>query len=452
MRIMKLTDQFRFVRQNMKKNKTRVFMTILATAMGCAFLIVLASVGFGLQKSLVKDMMEQRLVTSIDIFGKEIEEGDYQQLTDKDVKAFENIENVKAVTRRKQLQQQATYELEEYQTQAETIVTHMPSEIKAGFELSAGRLPKNKDEVVVGYHFVKELALKNTDPKDLYDDKGKIKEAYIYKNDLIGKTLNLVVSQFDNGQETKKTLQVTVSGIAKKPTKDWNYDKNVFISEDILKEIEVFTGTPRGIIKDSYYNEKDMPSKNGDVYDQVKVYAKNMEAVNGISEKLEKQKYATYSIINEIKQVNMVFNIVKAGLIFIGTIAILIASIGIYNTMTMAVTERASDIGIMKAIGANPRTIKNIFLLESSYIGLIGAAIGTGVSYGICYAVNFALPMVFEKVFEETIPKGFMFSYIPWSLPVICFVICYLVTIISGLRPAKRATQVDVLRAMRREV
>lgn len=53
---MRLSDQFRFVRQNMKKNKSRLFMTVLATAMGCAFLIVLASVGFGLQKSIVDEL------------------------------------------------------------------------------------------------------------------------------------------------------------------------------------------------------------------------------------------------------------------------------------------------------------------------------------------------------------------------------------------------------------
>lgn len=449
---MKLQDQFRFVRQNMKKNKTRVFMTILATAMGCAFLIVLASVGFGLQKSLVKDMMEQRIVTAIDVFGKEVNEDEYQPLTDKDVKELEKMENVKAVTRRIQLQQQATYQLGDYQTQAETIVTHVPSEIKAGFELSSGKLPEKKDEVVVGYDFVKELAVKSADPKELYDNNGKVNSKYTYEENLIGKKLDLVITQFEKGQEVKKTFKVTVVGIGKKPTKEWMYDKNVFISEKILKEIEAFTGTPRGLMKDSYFNEKDIPKVTEGTYDQVKIYAKNLETVKGITDKLEEQNYASYSVVNELKQINMMFTILKAGLIFIGTIAILIASIGIYNTMTMAVTERAPDIGIMKAIGANPRTIKNIFLLESSYIGLIGAIIGTAVSYAISLAVNFALPMILEKAFDQKIPAGFSFSYIPWSLPIICFVICYIVTIISCLRPAKRATEVDVLRAMRREV
>lgn len=449
---MKLTDQFRFVRQNMKKNKTRIFMTILATAMGCAFLIVLASVGFGIQKSVVKDITEQGIVTEIEVHGMKLGEGDFRQLTEKDVREFEKFDQVKAVTRRVQLQQMANYSIGDYETGAETIVTHMPSEVKAGFELSSGKLPTKKDEVVVGYHFVKELALKGVNPEDLYDKSGKVNKKYVFNDDLIGKKLNLVISQFDQGQEIKKTIQVTVTGISKKPTKQWYYDKNVFISEEILKEIEAFTGTPRGILKDANNPDMKLPENMGESYDQVKIFADNVEAVKSISNKLEKMDYATYSVINEINQVNMIFTIIKAGLIFIGTIAILIASIGIYNTMTMAVTERAPDIGIMKAIGANPKTIKNIFLLESSYIGLIGALIGTIVSYAISYAVNFALPLVIEQVFDEKPPEDLLFSYIPWSLPVICFVICYCVTILSGLRPAKRATQVDVLRAMRREV
>jgi len=73
---MNAKDKFRFVRKNMKKNKTRVFMTVLATAMGCAFLIVLASVGFGLQKSIVDRMLQDSLVTKITVYPKMTEKTD----------------------------------------------------------------------------------------------------------------------------------------------------------------------------------------------------------------------------------------------------------------------------------------------------------------------------------------------------------------------------------------
>jgi acetoin utilization transport system permease protein len=447
---MRLKDQFQFVRQNMKKNRTRLFMTILATAMSVAFLIVLASVGFGLHKSIVKETLERRIVTEIEVPGKEDENGGFRQLNDEDITYFEKIKDVKAVTRRKNLQDYL-FVTGNHEVFAQAVVAHMPSETKAGLELSKGRLPKEENEVVVGYHFVEELRPK--DAKDgLYDESGQIKDEYRYKEELIGQKITMNIIKLEEGKEVKEPLEVTVVGIRKQPTKEWIYDNIVFVSEGVLKQVEDFTGTPRGILIDPNSPGKEVPNITGDQYDQVKVYAKDMEAVKDITNELEANDYPSYSVINELKDVNMMFTIVKAGLIFIGTIAILIASIGIYNTMTMAVTERAPDIGIMKAIGANPRTIKKIFLLESSYIGLIGAAIGTLVAYGISFIVNFGLPLIIRQAFGEEPPEGLIFSHIPITLPIISFLICYIVTILSGLRPAQRATKVDVLQAMRREV
>lgn len=448
---MRLKDQFQFVRQNMKKNRTRLFMTILATAMSVAFLIVLASVGFGLHKSIVKETLERRIVTEIEVQGKEEPNNGYRQLTDEDISYFEEIDDVKAVTRRKSLQDYI-FDVAEHQTSAPAVVAHMPSETKAGLELSKGRLPKEANEVVVGYHFFQELRPSKDVSEDLYDEKGQIKEEFRYKGELIGKKITMNVIKFESGKEMKEPLEVTVVGIRKKPTKEWIFDNVVFVSEEVLKQVEEFTGTPRGMMKDPNNPDMELPTIPADKYDQVKIYAKDMEAVKDITEQLKENNYPSYSVINELKNVNVMFTIVKTGLIFIGTIAIIIASIGIYNTMTMAVTERAPDIGIMKAIGANPKTIKKIFLLESSYIGLIGAALGTLVAYGISFIVNFGLPLVIKQAFGEDPPEGLIFSYIPYTLPLISFIICYLVTILSGLRPAQRATKVDVLQAMRREV
>ncbi|RSD25447.1 ABC transporter permease [Mesobacillus subterraneus] len=448
---MKLKDQFRFVQQNMKKNKTRLFMTILATAMSVAFLIVLASVGFGLHKSIVKETLERRIVTEIEVPGKEIESGGFSVLTDKDITFFEKIEDVKAVTRRKNLQDYS-FEVDTHQTYAQAVVANMPAEIAAGLELAAGRLPEKGNEILVGYHFVENLRPAAENGEEVYDEQGNIKEEFRFKEDLIGKKVTMNVLKLEEGKELTESLELTIVGIRKQPTKEWVYDPLVFVSEDVLKKVEAFTGTPRGMMKDSNNADTDPLSIPADQYDHVKIYANDMESVKAITTELEANNYPSYSVINELKDVNVMFTIVKAGLIFIGTIAILIASIGIYNTMTMAVTERAPDIGIMKAIGANPGTIKKIFLLESSYIGLIGAAIGTIVAYAISFIVNFGLPLIIKQAFGEEPPEGLMFSHIPLSLPVISFVICYFVTILSGLRPAQRATKVDVLQAMRREV
>ncbi|WP_340083966.1 FtsX-like permease family protein [Siminovitchia sp. FSL H7-0308] len=441
---MSLKDQFRFVKQNMKKNKRQMFMTIVATAIGCAFLIVLASVGFGLHKAIIKEMLEGRLVTEIDVNGKENEAGSIDQLTDRHIEYFEALENVKVVTRRQNLQQTPSFTIGEFTASAEAFVPHFPSELKAGFKLSEGRLPAKDNEIVVSHTFSKDLSHKAPDGVAPYHKDGTLKNELAFKDGVVGKTVDMEVLKINDGKETKASFPLTIVGVAEKPAKDWLSISNVYISETILQEVEKFTGTPRGNPEKNSAKEK--------TYDSVKIYAQNAQAVSDIIEKLDADNYITYSIHDEMKQVNKLFMIIKTGLLFIGTIAIIIASIGIYNTMTMAVTERAPDIGIMKAIGAKPKTIKSIFLLESSYIGFLGAVIGSVVAYGISSLVNFSFPLVFEHVFDETFPEGLLFSYIPWTLTISSMAICFIVTIFSGWRPAQRATKIDVLRAIRREV
>ncbi|PPA70871.1 ABC transporter permease [Jeotgalibacillus proteolyticus] len=448
---MKLKDQFRFILQNMKKNKIRVFMTVLATAMGCAFLIVLASVAFGLHDSVLKDTMESREINEIEIAGYEDDNGTYRSINDEDIARFEEMENVRTVTRAKVVGQEITASLgDDYEGTISASSTYFPAELEAGARLAEGRLPESSNEVVIGHHFIPLLTPSNENTEDLWDEQGFVKEELRYNEAIIGETITLELKKIEDGEESTGQFEVTVTGVMEQPSREWMWDQKVYISEDLLGEMEAFTGTPRADLYDPSDEENEGLIADG--YNSVIVVAANLESVQGISDQLKDQNYLTYSIVNEMKQVNMLFTIAKAGLIFIGTIAILIASIGIYNTMTMAVTERAPDIGIMKAIGASPKVIKRIFLLESSYIGLIGAAIGIVAAYIISILVNIGLPLILEAVFEEELPAGLMFSYIPFSLVVIAIVICLTVTILSGFRPAKRATEIDVLKAMRREV
>lgn len=425
-------------------------MTILATAMGCAFLIVLASVGYGLQQTIIDDTLEQQIVTEIDIHGHEDGEGNYEPLNMKDITYLKDLEGVKAVTRKKRLQQLPTYRIGDYQTEAETLVAHFPSEIKSGLELHEGKLPEADNEVIVGYNFINHIHSDSATDKEIYNNEGKIKKEYRYSEKLVGKTVDMAVIKGEGENKELHTIPLKIVGITEKPTKEWVQDASVYISQDVLTEIEAFTGTAKG----APYQDEEMQGTEeiSSAFDKVKVYADSLQKVEAISEKLDDANYATYSVVSEMKQINMLFTIAKAGLILIGTIAILIASIGIYNTMTMAVTERAPDIGIMKAIGANPKTIKQIFLLESSYIGIVGAVIGTIVAYGVSMLVNTGLPMIIEMAFGEELPEGLKFSSIPVTLVLIAVGICLIVTILSGMRPAKRATEIDVLKAMRREV
>ena len=144
----------------------------------------------------------------------------------------------------------------------------------------------------------------------------------------------------------------------------------------------------------------------------------------------------------------------KAGLVFVGTIAILIASIGIFNTMTMAVTERTREIGVMKAIGASPKLIQRLFLMESAWIGIVGTIIAVVLSYGVSFIANMVLPIIVSSALgeEEIANLDITFSIIPWQLVVIASAISITVAMISGWRPARKATKIDVIQALRQEL
>jgi acetoin utilization transport system permease protein len=453
---MKFTDQFRFVQQNMKKNKTRLFMTVLATAIGCAFLIVLASVGFGLQKSIVDKMIGDRMVTAIDIYGIESENAVDQTLGAKNIEYLRSVDHVKAVTYRNFILQQLNPTVEGVVANSNgTVNVDFDAETKAGFGLSSGRLPQKQDEVVVGFN------IRETREGAIEGEGNKPKSDIPPAKEWLGKIMNFQVRQLaEDGTEQTTTIPVTIVGISEKPSREWETDTMVYIGSEILSKIESFTNTQWGAMR--LPADKNNPnSGNGNQplglqdprqYNSVQVIADGANHVKGIAEEIRGKGYYSHSIANELKQINLVFLIMKIGLGFVGTIAILIASIGIFNTMTMAVTERAQDIGIMKAIGAHPSTIRRIFLLESSLIGLLGAIIGTAVAYVISIAVNIGLPIIIKGFMAERVPEDFIFSLIPPQLAVVACLISLGVALLSGSRPAKRATRIDVLRALRRDI
>lgn len=425
-------------------------MTILATAMGCTFLIVLASVAFGLHDTLLQDYMEHDRINEIEVYGTSDPGRDTMHLTNEDINYFESLDHVKTVRRSTTLQQYPLMSIDNYQLATEAKSVYYPAEQEAGFTLTEGRFPEQDNEVIVGYHFASLLAPTNNDNEELYDDYGLLKEAYQYDGPIVGDTFSLEIEKIDqDGAVEIGKFDVIVSGIVEQPKREWFTESTVYISEQLLTDIEAFTETTAG---SPYIEYQEGPVSDERTYSDIVIHSTTIQYLQDLTEKLAEENYYVYSVASQVQQMNLLFNIAKAGLIFIGTIAILIASIGIYNTMTMAVTERAGDIGIMKAIGANPKTIKQIFLIESSYIGLLGAFFGTVVAYLLSHVVNWVIPVILESAFDDTIPEGFKFSSIPFVLVLITILICLAVTLISGSQPAKRATQVDVLKAMRREI
>jgi len=239
------------------------------------------------------------------------------------------------------------------------------------------------------------------------------------------------------GEEAREgaSWEFVVAGIAKEPAKDWMTDNSVYADSSWGPVFNEKLGLEQG-------------------YKNILVYADELQNVGGITNALKEDGYYVYSVTEELGSMNVFFTALKAGLIFVGTIAVLIASIGIFNTMTMAVTERTREIGVMKAIGAQPKLIRKLFLMESAAIGIIGTVLAVAISYAISLLSNWLIPMIVMNSLGEDRPDDFnlVISTIPWQLVVIASVISIGVAMVSGWRPARKATQTDVIQALRQEM
>jgi len=228
----------------------------------------------------------------------------------------------------------------------------------------------------------------------------------------------------------------------KEPSYDWMINNAVYMDIEQKPVLASNLATTVDVKEDEMF------------FSEFNIFADTLENVKPILDSLKDKGYSVYSITEQLDQMNVFFLVLKIGLIFVGTIAVLIASIGIFNTMTMAVTERTREIGVLKAIGASPKLIQRLFLMESTFIGLVGTVIAVAISYAISFIANAALPLILKAATGEDAfsNNNIIFSLIPWQLVVIAAAISIGVAMISGYRPARKATKIDVIQALRQEL
>ena len=241
--------------------------------------------------------------------------------------------------------------------------------------------------------------------------------------------------------ETDK-VKYTIVGVTKKPSYDWLIDNTVYIDSQHKAVLGSSFAALDNIAEDEVFNS------------EFNIYADSLEYVKPILKTLKDKGYNVYSVTEQLEQMDVFFLVLKIGLIFVGTIAVLIASIGIFNTMTMAVTERTREIGVLKAIGASPKLIQRLFLMESIFIGVLGTVIAVVISYAISFAANAVLPLILKAATGEDAfnSSDITFSLIPWQLVLTASAISIGVAMISGYRPARKATKIDVIQALRQEL
>ncbi|HKX26096.1 MAG TPA: FtsX-like permease family protein [Blastocatellia bacterium] len=172
--------------------------------------------------------------------------------------------------------------------------------------------------------------------------------------------------------------------------------------------------------------------------------------IKPVMAQIDKMGFRTFSLTNQLEEINRIFLIVNSSLALIGGIALFVASFGISNTMIMSIRERTREIGIMKAIGGSDGEIMRIFFIEASLIGLAGGIVGVMVGWGIDRIANiFANRWILKHATEDI--RYIEFFSIPWYLAVGAVIFAVLISLIAAIYPALGAAKVDPIKALRYE-
>ena len=217
------------------------------------------------------------------------------------------------------------------------------------------------------------------------------------------------------------------------------------ISQERSAAIRV-SSNDRIAMKNWWFNSTNIVEREG--YNSASIRASDVHRADTLSAQLRSEGFMVQSIEAIMTIANRVVTAITLMFTLIASIGLLVAAIGITNTMVMAIFERTRVIGILKAMGASNRDIRRLFMLEAGFIGMLGGISGVLLGWVMGLALNQAIPVVAR--FRDFPAHGPFFVVSP-GLAAGVILFAAIIGIIAGFLPARRAARLDPLEALRHE-
>jgi putative ABC transport system permease protein len=182
-------------------------------------------------------------------------------------------------------------------------------------------------------------------------------------------------------------------------------------------------------------------------YMALTVRVRSPKDVPQVEDAIKKMGFATFSLLDATKSLRIVFTVFDLFLGLFGSLALTVASLGIINTLVMAILERRREIGILKALGATDRDVRGLFFAEAGAMGFFGGFFGVALGWLIGSALTWGTTIYLRR---QNLP-GVKISYIPWWLALGAIAFAIIVSLIAGLYPAARAARLNPVDALRYE-
>ncbi len=463
---MRFADILKMCFDSLSRRKGRTILTVLGVFIGCTSIIVMVSIGAGTQESYDQMLKSMGDLSIIEVYrGYNYDTGTQSEakLDDKAVESFHEIAGVKAVMPKASLD---GYSVSfkagingRYTADWGTLVGIDAGALEdMGFEIVNGAYPAaGSDEVVVGqyfaYNFMDSLMPdgRNYVSRYVWDENGNmdtenIPDAFF---DPLKTDVTMLLTSYDyddsGAEPTPYEVPLKVVGVLKEDQgKGWE------TSEGVMMDI----GALKALIKD-LTGKTDTKFE----YSSINVKAESIDAVADVEQAIKDLGYSTYSMQSIRDELNKQARQMELMLGGLGAISLLVAAIGITNTMIMSISERTKEIGIMKSLGCYVRDIRAMFLMEAGCIGLLGGVLGLIFSFIVSVGINlYSFGALGGGVTWELIKQALLggenvtrISVIKPELILFALVFSVLVGLVSGYQPANKAVKISALEAIRNE-
>jgi putative ABC transport system permease protein len=248
--------------------------------------------------------------------------------------------------------------------------------------------------------------------------------------DVVGRQITIMEGKYNVYSTETRAYTFTICGVIQKTV---NSKEIIIPISDAMEMARYYRDNP------SLYT----PEQPGTI---LLVKAISPDVVGRIAQDIDELGFTNYTPDEILKEINTIFNIIQIGLSAFGVIALVVASIGIINTLMMSIYERTREIGVMKAVGATRGTIRLLFTMEGMALGLIGGIIGVVLGYGAGYLLN----IIGSQTFLSDYPT-FQMSVFSVELVIEVIAITTGISLIAGLYPANRAAKLNAVDALRYE-
>ncbi|MGA2413418.1 MAG: FtsX-like permease family protein [Candidatus Sulfotelmatobacter sp.] len=468
---MKLPDLTELALRNLRESVLRNSLTTIGISVGVASLVAMLSLGIGLQQLASRRLMKSGLFDTVVVssrrdlrnFGRDEERsgptpGESRILDESALREIEHLPNVVEANPDIRFITELRFEDKPHLT----MVAALPESQKSNdaFESLQGHFfsSDNAPEVVIQKTFAEELLGKT--PKSGVDE-SNVKDLAA---PLLGKELTMRYAQREaapsvpmapspepaSGDQSlvgaaysviSREQKLKIVGVAdldpesmRGPTR-----ARVFLPLKLAESLRVMQPTD---LREISRAASDQP-----VYSSLSVRVKNPAQIRALEDAIKKMGFNTFSILDATRSLQQFFAVLDLFLGIFGSLALAVASIGIVNTLVMAILERRREIGIMKAIGASDGDVKKLFFAEAGAMGVLGGILGVALGWSIGQVINLGTNVYLKR---QSLPPEHFWS-VPWWLVGSAILFAFIVSLLSGLYPAGRAARLDPVQALRYE-